>query len=177
MRHSRTFLRTLSVIATLAGIAGGRPASAQVGPEIGVAVGGLSTADLDVRGDGAGSGNVEFHVVAPLDAKWTLEGLLAYGRSRQQRSEGAVGVLFKRYSRPEDGASMFFSIGALGLYSGLYRPQFLGPLPLIPTVGGGLRVRINERLAFEADTGALFFLWIPYGLRGTAGLSLALGRD
>jgi hypothetical protein len=180
MRHARirhsavfpAFALALSVILHAT------TASAQSGPEIGIGIGGISTIDFDVKGDGVHSPHVELSIATLLAPHWSIEGVATIGQRQQWDSritEGTYGVLFKRHVRASGGLDPFVTVGALGTYRETVAPgwsYFRNGPPVLPTVGAGVRRQINSRVAVQGGVEAMFVLFYPYGVRAGAGVAV-----
>jgi hypothetical protein len=161
---------------------GGRCAAAQVGTEIGASASGISSFNLfDSGGSERGPSELQLDIATPLTREWSIEGLVSVARTATLFATevgGEYGVLFKRYAAPERRASGFFSVGLLGLYdhtSSRFGTELSGTPPMLPLVGGGVRARLNSRLAVEVGAGGLFWEYLPIGLRFNTGIAIRVG--
>jgi hypothetical protein len=181
MRHAR--IRHTAVFAAfavaLSVILHATTASAQTGPEIGIGIGGISTIDIDVHGDGLHSPHVELRIATLMAPHWSVEGLATIGERHQWNSsitEGTYGVLFKRHLNASGGLDPFVTVGALGTYRDTVAPgwsDFRNWPPILPAVGAGVRRQINSRVAVQGSVEGMFLLFYPYGVR--AGVGVAVG--
>jgi hypothetical protein len=180
----RLMTKTLVTALACAGLFGvmTMPAEAQIKPEIGAAAVETIAFNFDEPGPGRRFPELQLHIATPLTDTWALAGVFSINRTTvpyETRVEGEYGMVFKRYSAPKDVASPFFSVGLLGRYShrqGRFGTDVEGFAPMLPTIGGGVRARINSRLAVEAGGEAAFYLFVPVFTRLSVGVAVPIGR-
>ena len=175
IRHTAVFPAFIVALSVLLATT----ASAQTGPEIGIGIGGTSTIDFDVKGDGINSPHVELYIATVLAPRWSVEGVATIGQRQEWASritEGTYGVRFKRHLHENGGVDPFVTVGVLGTYKNTVAPGWsdgsIWP-PMFPAIGAGVRRQISSRVAVQGGVEAIFLLLYPYGVR--AGVGVAFG--
>jgi hypothetical protein len=200
MRRSGLRIGAMAV-AILASAAAARAQDGQVvkpPPEIGIGWGRLTPIRFDFITDDMTEPSVELRATVPVTPRFSVEGLVTVGRRKAgfvERTEGLYLVQVKqRLPRTERGRlHPFLTYGLTGYYGHVVRPETIitnpdGSTDTLPArtfnevdevlsmvVGAGLQYEISRHLAVRGDVQFLSVLWIPVGVRYSAGISIPLG--
>jgi hypothetical protein len=173
--------RTLRAIllAALCALGAPRPSAAQLTADIGAAVADTTTMPLGGR-DIAAPPELKLHAAAALTDKWTVAAVFSVGRDTHYlagTTGGEYGATFTRYQDPAAAATPYVSIGAAGWHAetrnGLRWSD--GMASMLPTVGAGLRARLDQHLLLDAGAEMIMFLVFPVQARLTVGVSVPFG--
>jgi hypothetical protein len=175
-------MRILFILLLLTATA--RPALAQPA-EAGAGVGGVHIRDIDFLQPERFGPSAEFRLTAPLTRRFAIEGTLSLKRETaafERRTRGLYSVQLRQtlLDASSTRVQYFVTYGSVGSFAHVSSPRFSAydevEPPLYGIIGAGGQRRLGERLAVRADAQLLTVLWVPLGVRVSAGVSLPFGR-
>lgn len=170
----------------------------QAPPEIGVAWNRLTPIRFDFSTDDMTEPSVELRAAVPVSPRFAVEGVVTIGRRDAgfaERTEGLYLVQVKQQlpRARRRGLRPFLTYGLTGYYAHVSQPERVilnpdGSTHTIPAqtfnevdevlsmvVGAGVQYELSRRLAVRGDVQFLSVLWIPVGVRYSAGIAIPLG--
>jgi hypothetical protein len=181
-------------------VLGGRPAAQAQTPaaEVGLAVGVVATQTIDFEGEGLSSGAGTLRVSVPLTPRFAVEGEVMVAPGGQnccyKQYEAFYTVQVRQRLARDRGPGLFLTYGAAGYLARERYPAVAVQLPdgtvvsrpaesyanvtppFFTSAGIGFDQPVGSRLSVRADVQSISVLWLPLGVRGSAGVSIGFGR-